>query len=54
MRRGSLSFPRRARRKNVGVRHAAGLDGVGERARDVLLPDYVGKPLRPAIFRAMT
>ena len=37
--------------KNVGVRHAAGLDGVGQRARDVLLPDHVGKRLRTPFSR---
>jgi hypothetical protein len=33
------------------MRHAPGLDGVGERARDVLLPDYVGKRLRTPFSR---
>ena len=35
-RRGGFAHAARAG-KNVGVRHAAGVDGVGERARDVLL-----------------
>jgi len=37
--------------KNIGVRHAAGLDGVRQRARDMLLPDYVRKRLRPPFSR---
>ena len=49
-RRGCFAHAARAR-KNVGMRHAAGLDGVGERARDVLLPDHVGKRLRPPFSR---
>ena len=49
-RRGSFAHAARAG-KNVGMRHAAGLHGVGERARDVLLPDHVGKRLRPPFSR---
>ena len=37
--------------KNVGMRHSPGLDGVGQRARDVLLPDHVAKRLRPPFSR---
>ena len=37
--------------KNVGVRHAAGLNGIGERASNVPLPDNVRKCLRPPFSR---
>ncbi len=49
-RRGCFAHAARAG-KNVGVRHASGLNGIGERARDVLLADNVGKRLRPPFSR---